>query len=107
MKQGNLLEGVPSHLPDELIEGLAEGTGRFRLERIVSRNHASPEDFWYQQETIEWVALVAGSAVLQFDPDETRVLSPGDWVEIPPGVRHRVESTSSTEDTIWLALHWQ
>jgi cupin 2 domain-containing protein len=32
------------------------------------------------------------------------VLEPGDWLEIPPRVRHRVEWTSTVEPTIWLAV---
>jgi cupin 2 domain-containing protein len=33
------------------------------------------------------------------------ILAPGDWVEIPPHVRHRVEWTDSDELTVWLAVH--
>lgn len=106
MKQGNLLKQIPDRLPEELVEILAEGSGSFRLERIVSRGHSSPDDFWYEQESTEWVALTSGSAVLRFE-DRTVEMSPGDWLEIPPRVRHRVESTSTEEDTVWLALHWE
>jgi len=30
---------------------------------------------------------------------------PGDWIEIPPHVRHRVEWTETDEPTVWLAIH--
>ena len=33
-----------------------------KIERIVSRGHASPEDFWYDQEENEWVMVVKGTA---------------------------------------------
>ena len=33
-----------------------------------------------------------------------RVLAPGDYVEIPPHVRHRVEWTDADEPTVWLAV---
>ena len=33
-------------------------------------------------------------------------LAPGDWLEIPPRARHRVESTSTDEPAVWLAVHW-
>ena len=33
-------------------------------------------------------------------------LGPGDWLEIPPHCRHRVDATSETQDTVWLAVHW-
>ncbi len=105
-RQGNLLQEIPANLPEELVEILAEGSGNFRLERIVSRGHSSPDNFWYEQESTEWVALVFGSAVLRFE-DRTVEMSPGDWLEIPPLARHRVECTSEGEDTVWLALHWE
>jgi len=34
-------------------------------------------------------------------------MHPGDWIEIPAHMRHRVESTSEDEDCIWLAVHGQ
>ena len=50
----NLLADLPSHLPDELVETLLN-TPSFRIERIVSYGHASRDDFWYDQDTHEWV----------------------------------------------------
>ncbi|MFO1431011.1 MAG: hypothetical protein U1F76_12830 [Candidatus Competibacteraceae bacterium] len=44
----NIFENIPPELPTELVETLVEGTG-FKMERIVSRGHASPEGFWYDQ----------------------------------------------------------
>jgi cupin 2 domain-containing protein len=32
-------------------------------------------------------------------------MKPGDWVEIPAHVRHRVESTQAEPPTVWLAVH--
>jgi cupin 2 domain-containing protein len=32
-------------------------------------------------------------------------MKPGDWVEIPAHVRHRVESTQADPPTVWLAVH--
>jgi cupin 2 domain-containing protein len=37
--------------------------------------------------------------------DSPRILRPGDYVEIPPHVRHRVAWTESDAPTIWLAVH--
>lgn len=103
----NLLENIPGSLPEELAETLLEGNGSFRVERIVSRGHTSPPDFWYDQDSGEWVALISGSAVLQFeDPVEELEMKPGDWIEIPARRRHRVARTADGEDTIWLAIHW-
>ncbi|MBT8042179.1 MAG: cupin domain-containing protein [Pontiella sp.] len=105
----NLFKEIPDELPEELVTVLAESEG-VRIERIVSDGHASPEGFWYDQEQHEWVLLLAGAAVLSIeinDEVETVELSAGDHLLIPAHQRHRVESTSSTEKTIWLAVFYE
>ena len=103
----NLFTNIPADLPDELIEVLAEGQGSMRIERIVSRGHASPAGFWYEQESAEFVLLLRGSALLRFEDEAAPLcLAAGDWVEIAKGRRHRVEETSADGDTVWLAVHW-
>ena len=107
MTAGNLFEGISADLPDELVEVLAEGEGKVRIERIVSRGHSSPPEFWFDSEETEWVVLLRGSAVLRFENDaESACLKPGDWIEIPARSSHRVEATAADEDTVWLAVHW-
>lgn len=106
MNRGNLFHPLPASLPEERIDILSRGAGKITIERIVSRGHASPPDSWYDQDTVEWVALLKGSAVLRFaDPEEAVEMRPGDWIEIPAHARHRVDATSAREDTIWLAVH--
>jgi cupin 2 domain-containing protein len=102
---GNLFANVSLARGAELIEALAESSG-VRIERIVSREHSSPEHFWYEDPRNEWVLLVSGSAELRFEGSGTFKLSPGDWILIPAGRRHRVETTSATEDTIWIAVYY-
>ncbi|MBI3822572.1 MAG: cupin domain-containing protein [Planctomycetes bacterium] len=74
-----------------------------RIERIASHGHASPDDFWYDQDQHEWVALLKGAARLRFD-DGTVEMKPGDCINIPAHKRHRVEWTTPEEPTIWLAV---
>jgi cupin 2 domain-containing protein len=50
----NLLTNLPANLPDELFTTLLEAPN-VRIERIVSQGHASPPDFWYNQDQHEWV----------------------------------------------------
>lgn len=76
----------------------------FELEEIVSRGQASPDGFWYDQPRDEWVLLVAGRAVLVFDPGGRIELAAGEHVHIPAHLRHRVEE--ATVDAVWLALHF-
>jgi cupin 2 domain-containing protein len=107
MKSGNLFAAIPDSLQVEFTESLAAGAGSFHIERIVSRGHSSPDGFWYEQASSEWVVLLTGSASLEFrDSGETLRMKPGDWIEIEPFLAHRVTATSPTEESIWLALHW-
>ncbi len=99
----NLFADIPREMPDELVGEILR-TDAFRIERIVSRGHASPPDFWYDQETNEWVLLVKGSATLRFADGGTITLAPGDHLLIPRHVRHRVERTDPGGDTVWVAV---
>lgn len=105
----NLLSPILDPLPDERFETLAQGAGPFRLERIVSRQHASPPGFWYDQTSTEWILLLSGSALLLLEDPAGQIrecrLLPGDFLEIPAHCRHRVEETDLLIDTVWLALH--
>ena len=98
----NLFSPLPPAGPDEHFEPLLSRPG-LRIERIVSHRHASPPGFWYDQSDDEWVMLAQGSAELEFDSGEHLTLTPGDWLLIPAGRRHRVAATGP--DTVWLAIH--
>lgn len=105
----NLFENIPDDLPEELFTRLAE-SGEVKIERIVSDGHASPEGFWFDQEQDEWVLLISGSAALALETEygiERIDLKPGDGLLIPARQRHRVEATSLTEKTIWLAVFFR
>ena len=106
MHPSNLFAGVPATLREEFFDEILK-TKTFRVERIVSRGHHSPEGSWYDQEQAEWVLLLAGRASLEFETDAAAVtLQPGDYLEIPAHCRHRVVSTDPSEDTVWLAIHY-
>jgi cupin 2 domain-containing protein len=101
----NLFAPIPPHITEEIFQVLLE-TKNFRLERIVSSGQATPPGEWYDQDTHEWVVLLAGSACLRFEDEPDRVLLPGDHLLIPAHRRHRVEWTDTTAPTVWLALHY-
>jgi cupin 2 domain-containing protein len=100
----NLFAGFPQRFPDEQVQTLLE-TDNIRVERIISRGHASPEGFWYDQTQHEFVVLLTGAARLRFE-DETIEMAPGSFINIPAHRRHRVEWTTPDEPTIWLAIHY-
>jgi cupin 2 domain-containing protein len=102
----NIFKDIPTDLPDELVETIAETNG-IRIERIVSRGHSSPEGYWYDQEDNEYVILLKGKAGLKFEKmDGITVMQPGDYMNIPAHLKHRVEWTDPDGDTVWLAIHY-
>lgn len=103
-RPANLFDNLPLRLPDELFTTLIQGP-HVRIERIVSRAHASPEGFWYDQPQHEWVLLISGAATLRFEEGLVEMRS-GDSLLIRAHRKHRVESTAQDQPTIWLAVHY-
>jgi len=115
---------VLSHknMEEEHIEILGGCTDGPRVERITSRGHTSPPDFWYDQDTAEWVMVIRGSAKLEIIRPDTQsqhhksinsnlsiqevTLKEGDYILIPAHTKHRVSWTDPTCDTTWLAFHF-
>ncbi|MCH9651037.1 MAG: cupin domain-containing protein [Deltaproteobacteria bacterium] len=107
MKLDNLFENIPAAGPEELFEDLLQGQA-FRIERIVSQGHSTPEGSWYDQDQPEWVLLVKGEASLHIEGQESRIhLQPGDYLNLPAHCRHRVVSTARDQITVWLAIHYR
>lgn len=104
----NIYKGIPQNLPDEFIELIAgEAQKGIIIERIVSRGHASPPDFWYDQDHDEFVILLKGKArILYKGKNHVFEMSSGDFLDIPAHTLHRVEWTSPDEDSVWLAVHY-
>jgi cupin 2 domain-containing protein len=95
-----------STVADEQISELLSRRG-LRIERIVSTGQCSPPGFWYDQPDGEWVLLIRGAARLRLsDEAEARSLRPGDFVDIAPHRRHRVDWTDPDQPTVWLAIHY-
>ena len=91
----NLFADLP---PASNVEQLVELLSRpgLRIERIVSAGQASPPGFWYDQPQGEWVLVLEGEARLALDNEPApRLLKKGDFVDIAPHRRHRVESTAT------------
>ena len=101
----NLLSSLPDARTAEQTETLLTRPG-MRVERIVSLGQTSPPGFWYDQAEGEWVLVVAGAAKLRFaDEPEARLLRPGDWLDIAPHRRHRIDWTDPATPTVWLTIH--
>ena len=77
-----------------------------RIERIVSNGQVSDEGFWYEQDENEFIILLEGSMVLEFE-DKEILLNTGDYYNIKTKVKHRVKYTSVSETTICLAVFYK
>ena len=75
-----------------------------RIERIVSIGQTTPAGEWYDQDQDEWVALIQGEAILEYETGEKLHLSAGDHTFLPAHCRHRVAYTSPQPPCIWLAV---
>jgi cupin 2 domain-containing protein len=96
----NLLFPLPDARASEQLASLLTRPN-LRIERIVSLGQASPPGFWYDQAEGECVLLLAGAAKLRFaDEPEVRLLGPGDWLDIAPHRRHRVDWTDPLTETV-------
>lgn len=62
----NLFADIPHDLPEELFTTLLQAGG-VRIERIVSHGHQSPDGFWYDEPTAEWVIVLKGAAKIELE----------------------------------------
>lgn len=100
----NFKSDIPEFIPQELFDLILSEKG-VKIERIVSKGQCSAMDDWYDQDQSEWVLLVSGAAVLEFqDPSQKVSLQTGDYLLIPPHKKHRVDWTDPDQETLWLAV---
>jgi len=101
----NIFDNLPIELKEEFFEEILS-TKDFKLERIISEGHASPTNFWFDQDKNEFVLLLKGEAKLSFDDGRNFELNPGDYLVIPAHQKHRVDWTDPNQKTFWLAIHY-
>ena len=89
-------------LAEELTTVLAEGDCA-RIERIVSTGQISD---WYDQAETEFIVLLEGSAVIEYDNGHTLKMKKGDTLLVTPHEKHRVSFTSSATPCVWLCVFY-
>ena len=97
----NIFDLPPLPLPEELTTILAEN-GNVRIERIISTGQTSD---WYDQTETEFVVLLEGNAVVEFE-NRSSTMSKGDTLIIKPHERHRVSYTSSEPPCVWMCVFY-
>ena len=98
----NIFDMPALPLSEELTTPLAESSN-VRIERIVSSGQVSG---WYDQAQTEFVALLEGSAIIEYENGKTVAMSRGDTLLIMPHERHRVSFTSSEPPCVWLCVFY-
>lgn len=104
MKKMNIFENILLDKSQEEFLDILK-SDNIRIERIVSNGQSSKKDFWYCQEENEFILLLEGNAILEFEDKEVE-LKKGDYFDIKANIKHRVKYTSKEESTIWLAVFY-
>lgn len=103
MKHENIYNNIIPSSNEEFLNILEKPN--IKIERIVSTGQTSPENFWYDQEQNEFVLVLKGEAVIEFN-DTSVKLQEGDYLTIKAHQKHRVKYTAKQEPTIWLAVFY-
>ncbi|WP_373000826.1 cupin domain-containing protein [Sulfurimonas sp.] len=105
MKKYNIFANIPAEIKEELFEDIISKES-VKIERIISKGHTTTEFEWYDQKRNEWVIVLKGEAILEFENAKDKRLKEGDYLNIPAHTRHRVSWTKPDEETVWLAIHY-
>jgi len=90
-------------LSEELTTVLTE-SDNVRIERVISTGQVTG---WYDQDETEFVVLLDGNAIIEYENNVTVALSKGDTLLIKPHEKHRVSYTSSEPACIWLCVFYE
>ncbi len=100
----NIFDEIPIDKKEEKFFELFKNE-TIKVEKIVSNGQKSPENFWYEQEKSEYILLLSGFAILEFEDYEVELIK-GDSLNIKAKQKHRVKFTSQNEPTIWFAVFY-
>ena len=104
MEKYNIFDEIPVDKTEEKFFEIFKNE-TIKIEKIVSNGQKSPQNFWYEQEKNEFVLVLEGFAIVEFEDFEVE-LKKGDCLNIKAYQKHRVKFTSQTEPTIWFAVFY-
>lgn len=104
MEKYNIFEKIIVDKTEEIFSEIFKNE-TIKVEKIVSNGQKSVENFWYEQEKSEFILLLEGFAILEFEDFEIE-LKKGDCINIKAKQKHRVKFTSLNEPTIWFAVFY-
>ncbi len=74
-----------------------------RVVQIVSKGACSKRDLWYDDNFGEFIYMLKGVGVIQFEEGYDERLNKGNNIYIAPHMKHRVSYTSA--DAVWLCVY--
>ena len=98
----NIYEMPTLPLTEEVTTILTENEN-IRIERIISTGQVSD---WYDQDETEFIILLEGNAMIEYENGKSVTMSRGDMLLINPHERHRVSYTSSSPPCVWLCVFY-
>lgn len=104
MEKYNIFDEIPVDRSEEKFFEIFKNE-TIKIEKIVSNGQKSPQNFWYEEEKNEFVLVLEGFAIVEFEDFEVE-LKKGDCLNIKAYQKHRVKFTSQTEPTIWFAVFY-
>jgi cupin 2 domain-containing protein len=104
MEKYNIFEQIIVDKKEEIFFEIFKNK-TIKIEKIVSNGQKSPENFWYEQDKSEFILLLEGFAILEFENREVE-LKKGDCLNIEAYQKHKVKFTSLDEPTIWFAVFY-
>jgi cupin 2 domain-containing protein len=104
MKLNSNLFKLPVMSKSEEFSEILENTANIKIERIISLGHTTN---WLNQSETEFVSLLAGSAIIEFELGKTINVKKGDTITIGAHERHRVVFTSKKPACVWLCVFYK
>ena len=98
----NIYKLPPLPLTEEVTTILTENKN-VRIERIISTEQVSD---WYNQTETEFVVLLEGNAIIEYENGESIAMTKGDTLLIKSHEKHRVSYTSSKPPCVWLCVFY-
>lgn len=102
----NIFDNIPNQINNEIFDVLLQQHD-FTIERIVSFGSESLSHDWFDQDTNEWVLVIQGYGILEFEDGTTNIMKAGDFEFIPAHIKHKVIEVDENQPTIWLAIHFK
>lgn len=98
----NIFDLTQISTAEEITEILVKND-KVRIERIISTGQVTG---WYDQHETEFVVVLDGSAIIEYENGKNVALATGDTLLINPHEKHRVCYTSAEPPCVWLCVFY-